>query len=147
MKAAIYARAHDQHSIESQLLDLRDLATRKGYTISDKCEFIDDNVSGRTLDRPALSQLREMVKTHAIDMVLVDDPDRLSRNLAHQLLLTKEFEKAGVRLEFLTTPTENTPEGRLLLDVKGVIAEYERETIRERMMRGKKEKARRATAT
>jgi hypothetical protein len=45
MKAAIYARANDQHSIELQLLDLRDLAARKRYTILDGLEFIDSSVN------------------------------------------------------------------------------------------------------
>src|SRR5439155_3899574 len=86
--------------------------------------------------------LREAVRARAFDVVLVHDPDRLSRKLAHQLLLVEELERAGVRLEYFTTPREDTPEGRLLLNVKGVVAEYEREKIRERTTRGKKQKAR-----
>jgi site-specific DNA recombinase len=46
-------------------------------------------------------------------------------------------------MEFLTTPAEDTPEGRLLLNVSGVVAEFEREKIKERTLRGKREKARR----
>jgi DNA invertase Pin-like site-specific DNA recombinase len=45
-------------------------------------------------------------------------------------------------VEFVTTPAEDTAEGRLLLNVSGVVAEFEREKIRERTSRGKKEKAR-----
>jgi DNA invertase Pin-like site-specific DNA recombinase len=104
---------------------------------------VDDGYSGAELVRPALDRLRTAVRAHQVDLVLVHDPDRLSRKLAHQLLLADEIERAGVRLEFVTTPREETPEGRLLLHVKGVISEYEREKIRERSMRGKSEKARR----
>jgi site-specific DNA recombinase len=75
--------------------------------------------------------------------VLAHAPDRLSRNLAHQLLLLEEFKKAECKVEFLTTPTEDTAEGRLLLNVSGVVAEFEREKIKERTLRGKREKARR----
>jgi Resolvase, N terminal domain len=48
-----------------------------------------------------------------------------------------------VQMEFLTTPAEDTPEGRLLLNVSRVVAEFEREKIKERTLRGKREKARR----
>ena len=148
MRTALYARVSteeqaEKYGLPSQLTELRDLAARKGYTVPDGGEFVDEGHSGATLDRPALNRLRDTVRAGAFQVVLVHDPDRLSRRLAHQLLLIEEFEAAGVRLEFLTVPKEDTPEGRLLLSVKGVIAEYEREKIKERTLRGKREKARR----
>ena len=73
---------------------------------------------------------------------MVHDTDRLSRSLAHQLLLLEEFERAGVRVEFATVTTDATPESTMLLQLKGMIAEYERAKIRERTMRGRREKAR-----
>ncbi|MEW5763287.1 MAG: recombinase family protein [Bacillota bacterium] len=104
--------------------------------------FADLGVSGSTLDRPELARLREWVKQGRLDAVVARDPDRLSRKLAHQLLLAEEFEKAGVRLEFLDFEWKDTPEGRLFYAVKGAFAEYEREKIRERTVRGKLQKAR-----
>lgn len=146
MNCATYSRVStdDQvqgYSLDSQRRELRDLTARKGYTII--AELSDDGVSGATLDRPALNRLRDGARSGAYGVILVHAPDRLSRSLAHQLVLFDEFQKAGVRVEFVTTPTEDTPEGRLLLHVSGVIAEFEREKIRERTSRGKKEKARR----
>jgi site-specific DNA recombinase len=57
--------------------------------------------------------------------------------MAHQLLLSEEFEQAGVMLHIVTMPaTEKTPESQLLSNVRGVIAEYERAKILERTRRG-----------
>jgi site-specific DNA recombinase len=64
--------------------------------------------------------------------------DRLSRKLAHQLLLDEEFGQAGVQLHVVTMPnTDKSPEGQLLTHVKGVIAEYERTKLAERTARGR----------
>jgi site-specific DNA recombinase len=148
IRAAIYARVStdeqaERYGLSSQVHDLRALAARKGYTVPAGAEFLDDGYSGAELDRPALGRLRDVVRAKAIDVVLIHDPDRLSRRLPHQLLLLDEFDRRGCRVEFVTTPREDTPEGRLLLNVKGIISEYEREKIRERTQRGKREKARR----
>jgi site-specific DNA recombinase len=145
---AIYARVStaeqaEKYGLDSQLTELRALAVRKGYAVGEAAEFVDGDASGATLDRQALARLREAVRAGAFDLVLVHDPDRLSRRLAHQLLLLEEFQAHGAQVEFLTTPSEDTPEGRLLLNVRGVIAEFEREKIRERTLRGRREKARR----
>jgi site-specific DNA recombinase len=141
---ALYARVstEDQaqrYGLDSQVHELRALAERKGYQIVG--EFLDDGISGATLDRPALTRLRDNLKLFQV--ILVHAPDRLSRVLVHQLILMEEFKKAQVAVEFSTTPTEDTAEGRLLLNIQGVIGEFEREKIKERTLRGKREKARR----
>ena len=148
MRAAIYCRVSteeqaERYGLSSQLTELRALTVRKGYTVPEGAEFLDDGYSGADLDRPALNRLRQGLRAKAFQIILVHDPDRLARKLAHQLLLMEEIERAGVEIEFLTVSKDATPEGRLLLQVKGVIAEYEREKIRERTSRGRKEKARR----
>src|SRR5262249_46189029 len=152
MRVALYCRVSledqaEKYGLASQVTELRTLAQRKGYTIPEGGEFVDDGYSGAELARPALDRLREAVRRHAVEIVLIHDPDRLARKAAHQFLLMEEFERAGVRVEFLTTPREDTPEGKLLLQVKGVIAEYEREKIRERTSRGRREAARQGRLT
>src|SRR5262249_7471259 len=99
--------------------------------------------SGASLDRPAPDRLRAAVRAKAFDVLLVHDPDRLSRKLAHQILLLEELERAGVAVHFVTVSRDVTPEGRLLLQVKGVISEDEGEKIKERTQRGRRERARR----
>lgn len=145
MRAAIYIRV----STEDQV--------RYGYSLAEQEEacrhraadlgaetaivFPDEGISGSTLDRPGLSALREAVRSRQIDLIVIRDPDRLSRKLAHQLLLTEEIEKAGVKLEFLDFDWQDTPEGRLFYSIRGAVAEFEREKIRDRMQRGKTQKA------
>jgi site-specific DNA recombinase len=141
----LYARVSTEEQTEkfglaSQLSELRTHAQKVGYKVLR--ELLDEGYSGGDLGRPALTILRDLIRTKAVSVVLVHDPDRLARKLAHQLLLTEECEKAGARLEFVTTPSADSMEGRLLLNVRGVIAEYEREKIRERTLRGRREKAR-----
>src|SRR5215467_3871048 len=148
MIAALYGRVSTEEQAEkfglaSQLTELRALAAQRGYAVAPDGEYLDDGYTGAELDRPALTRLRDAAHARLFHVVLVHDPDRLSRNLGHLLLLEEEFEKAGVRLEFLTTPREDTPEGQLLLHVKGAVAQYERSKTRERTLRGKREKARR----
>jgi site-specific DNA recombinase len=143
-RCILYARVSTEEQTErfgltSQLSELRSHAGTLGYDVLH--ELVDDGYSGADLGRPALNALRDLARSKAIEAVLVHDPDRLARKLAHQLVLTEELERAGVRLEFVTAPNTDSMEGRLLLNVRGVIAEYEREKIRERTMRGRREKA------
>jgi site-specific DNA recombinase len=82
--------------------------------------------------------LRDLVRQRLVQAVFVYDLDRLSRTLAHQLLLSEEFEHAGVALRVVTMPDgAKTPEAQLLTNVRGIIAEYERAKILERTARGR----------
>ena len=59
--------------------------------------FVDD-YTGTSMNRPQFKQLRDLVQQLLVQAVIVHDLDRLSRKLAHQLLLSEEFEQAGVAL-------------------------------------------------
>ena len=58
------------------------------------------------MDCPGLRHLRDLVNARTIAAVVVYDPDRLSRNLGHQLLLAEEFERASVKLLIVSHPME-----------------------------------------
>jgi site-specific DNA recombinase len=105
-------------------------------------EYVDRGVSGEILDRHALTKLRYDVKDGLITKVICLDPDRLSRKLMNQLIITDEIEKRGVQLVFVTGEYTKTPEGNLFYSMRGAIAEFEKAKINERMSRGRKEKAR-----
>ena len=105
--------------------------------------FTDNGVSGATLVRPALDSLRDKAVSGEIEIVLVLCPDRLARKYAHQLILIEEFQRLGVEIIFANKNISATPEDQLLLQIQGVISEYEREKIIERSRRGKLQKARR----
>src|SRR5438128_4155594 len=105
-------------------------------------QFLDEGYSGATLIRPALERLRDVIAAGAVDRVYVHSPDRLARKYAYQVLLVEEFRRAGVEVIFLNRALGQSPEDDLLLQVQGMIAEYERAKIMERHRRGKRHAAR-----
>lgn len=92
--------------------------------------------------RRELTDLRELVRSGAVDVVLAYALDRLSRNQAHLYLLADEAEQAGARLEFVTESFEDSAVGRFIRSAKAFAAEVEREKIIERSTRGRHERAR-----
>jgi len=145
-QVAIYARVSSEQqseakTIESQLSDLRAHVKALGLVLPSEHEFVDNGYSGSNLIRPALEQLRDVVAAGGIDRLYVHCPDRLARNYAHQVLLLEEFLRAGVEVNFLNREVGQTPEDQLLLQVQGMIAEYERAKILERSRRGKRHAA------
>ena len=103
--------------------------------------FIDDGCSGATLLRPSLERLRDVAALQGIDRLYVHSPDRLARKYAYQVLLMDEMTRAGVEVIFLNRAIGETPEDDLLLQVQGMVAEYERTKIMERSRRGKRHAA------
>ena len=87
-----------------------------------------EDYTGTSLNRPQFTQVRELVRSQAIHALIVYDLDRLSRKLAHQMLLSDELEQAHVTFHEVIMPTgAKTPETQLMTNVRSVIAEYERE--------------------
>lgn len=146
--AAIYARVstdrqREEETIASQTAALKAYATTHDYLVPAEWVFEDDGYLGATLVRPGLEAVRDLAAAGHIAAVLVYSPDRLSRKYAYQILLTEEFARAGVAVVYLKSRPHDTPEDRLLVQVQGMIAEYERAQIMERTRRGKLYKARR----
>ncbi len=98
--------------------------------------------AGIILARPGLERLRDQAAAGAIDRLYMLDPDRLSRKYAYQVLILEELTRCGVEVVFLRNPPGRGPEENLLLQVQGMIAEYERAKIMERCRRGKQYAAR-----
>jgi len=141
--AAVYARVSseqqaEEHTIDSQVAALRMRVAEDGLRLPADREFLDEGYSGATLVRPALEQLRDLVAAGGIDRLYVHSPDRLARRYAYQALLLDEFKAAGVEVVFLNRALGDSPEDELLLQVQGMVAEYERAKILERSRRGKR---------
>ncbi|MHB8603584.1 MAG: recombinase family protein [Nitrosotalea sp.] len=145
-KAAFYARVSSEtqakeKTINSQINELIERIKSDEYVLTDEFHFIDNGHSGATLLRPSLERLRDAVALNGIERVYVHSPDRLARKYAYQVLLIDEFRKNGTEVVFLNHVAEDTPEGNLLLQVQGMISEYERAKILERSRRGKRHAA------
>lgn len=145
MNAAIYVRvstdqqAEKGYSIDTQLEACRKYALELGATATE--EFVDDGYSGEFIDRPALARLREKLAKNFFDAVIAYAPDRLARKTIHLLILSEEIAKAGAMRKFASVNFEATSEGELMYKFQGIVAEYEKEKIKERTMRGKRGKA------
>ncbi|NPV27874.1 MAG: recombinase family protein [Firmicutes bacterium] len=150
MLAIIYTRVSTEEkarhgfSLEGQERDCRKKAQELGATRIEV--YCDAGVTGEILERPALQAALAAAKSGAT-WFIVYDPDRLSRKLAHQLLLSETIERYGCRLEFVNFEWQDTPEGRLFYSLRGAIAEYEKEKIKVRTQFGKKIKAQRGLLT
>lgn len=142
IQVAYYARVSSErqaqdNTIASQIAALEERINKDGYQLLNQFKFIDNGYSGSNIIRPALEQLRDKMAAGEIDKVYIHSPDRLSRKYAYQMILIEEFERAGVEIIFLNYQTDNNPESHLLLQMQGMIAEYERAKIIERYRRGK----------
>ncbi len=142
MRVAVYARVSTQRqaqiqSIEPQIERLQAHVQRQGWTLAPQDIYRDDGYSGATLRRPGLERLRDRAAGAHLDRILVSAPDRLARNYVHQVLLVEELQRHGAEVEFLDRPMSQDPHDRLLLQIRGAVAEYERRLIADRMRRGR----------
>jgi site-specific DNA recombinase len=141
VRVAIYARVSTEAqevrgTIGSQLAALRSRVAAEGDELV--AEFCDDGYSGARLDRPGLDGLRDAAEAGLLDGVWCLSPDRLARAYAYQVVVLDELARLGVAVRFADAPAlDDDPQARLLTQVQGVIAEYERAKIAERYRRGK----------
>ena len=149
--AALYARVSSEkqaqeNTIASQIAALKNRIIDDGFSLLEEHQFIDNGYSGSNLVRPALEKLRDQVAFGIIDKIYIHSPDRLSRKYAYQMILIEEFERNGVEVIFLNFQKSNdNPESQLLLQMQGMIAEYERSKIMERHRRGRIHAAKRGS--
>ena len=118
------------NGLEAQEIELRKAGAEKIYS--------DAGVSGakKPLERPALSSLLKAVQTG--DTLVVTRLDRVSRSAVDGYELVAELLDRGVSVRVLNMGLiENTVTGRLILHIMLAFAEFERETIKERMLEGK----------
>ena len=145
--AALYARVSSdqqaqQATVGSQVVELKQRAEADGCLVLPQDIYVDEGFSGAALIRPSLERLRDRIAEGGIETLYVHSPDRLARKYAYQVLLLEEFRKCGVKTVFLHGPVGQTAEDELLIQVQGMIAEYERAKILERSRRGKIHRAR-----
>jgi DNA invertase Pin-like site-specific DNA recombinase len=131
----IYARVSTtDQTTENQTPELEKVAKRNGWTL--KAVF-EDTISGAKTDRPALQRLLQGVIRKEFDVVMVWDVSRLERSLKHLVTLLDEFHSKGVNLYFHQQGIDTTtPSGKMMFQMCGVFAEFERSMIQERVKAG-----------
>lgn len=141
-RVAVYARVSTngqerEDTIESQLCQLKKHTAALGIVLADDDIYQDNGFSGANMNRSGLEELRDKVAAGHYDIVFVLDPDRLARRFVLQMILLDEFKSHNCQLQFVKRPIGESPEEQLLLQVQGVISEYESAKIQERTRRGK----------
>jgi DNA invertase Pin-like site-specific DNA recombinase len=135
---ALYARVstlHGQQDPEMQLSELREYVSRRGLTIFQ--EYVDQGVSGSKESRPALNQLMLDARRCRFDAVLVWKIDRFGRSLKHLVNSLADLSAYGIAFISLRDNLDlSTPSGRLMFQIIGAMAEFERALIQERVRAG-----------
>lgn len=101
-----------------------------------------DQASGKSLERAALTELRAGAAAGRFELLLVYRVDRLSRNLGQLASLVDELARHGVGFRSATEPFDTAnPTGRMLVQLLGSFAEFERASLLDRIGAGMERKA------
>ncbi len=144
-RAVLYARVsgddrgREGRNIASQLEMCRDFALQNGWAVVAELSEDDRGAPGASFELPELDRAREMARKKEFDVLVVRELDRLSRKLAKQLIIEEELNRAGVEVAYVLATYDDSPEGRLNKHIRATVAEYEREKIAERMVRGRRQ--------
>ncbi len=131
-------RGKEGRNLAGQLEMCREYAERHGWHAVAELAEDDRGASGAALELPQLDRVLEMARANEFDLLVTREIDRLSRNLAKQLIVEQELRRAGVEIQYVLGDYPDTPEGSLMKNVRAVIAEYERLKIAERVVRGRR---------
>jgi site-specific DNA recombinase len=102
-----------ERTIDSQVLELKRQIAAAGDVLVR--EYVDDGYSGATLDRPALEQMRQDVKTDSFDTIYFLNTDRIARDVAYQAIIIGEplkHDKQTSSTEKITSTTLRTSSPR-----------------------------------
>ena len=118
--------------------DSQDTAAQVSALKSVGCKRVfEDKASGGRWDRPELHRLLDQLREG--DTLVVWKLDRLSRSLKDLLHILEKVEAVGARFRSLTEAIDTSgPAGRMLMQMLGSFAEFERAMVRERTRAGLK---------
>ena len=138
-RAALYVRVSTDHqSVENQISELRQVAERRGWQVAEVF-YRDAGISGAKgrEQRPGLDALLKDASRRKFDVVMAWAIDRLGRSLIDLLGTIQHLEAVGVDLYLDQQSIDTTtPAGRLLCQMTGAFAEFERSMIRQRVRAG-----------
>ena len=138
IRTAIYSRVStNDQEVSNQILELKEIASRKGYQIV--TEFSDEGISG-SKGRDQRSGFDNLIKgaiRKDFDMILVWSVDRLGRSLQHLISFLDEIHSVDCDLYIHQSGIDtSTPAGKMMFQMCSVFAEFERGMIRERVLSG-----------
>jgi DNA invertase Pin-like site-specific DNA recombinase len=140
-RAALYVRVStDAQTVENQTRELRQVAERRGWDVVEV--YSDAGISGAKgrNGRPGLDSMLKDASRRKFDIVMAWAIDRLGRSLIDLLDTIQHLEVCGVDLylDQQAIDTTTTPMGKLVFQVTGAFAEFERTMIRQRIKAGLK---------
>jgi len=139
-RCAIYTRVStDDQTVENQLIILREIAERKGLTVV--AEFNDEGISGaKGRDkRTGFDNIIKGAVKKDFDTILVWSVDRLGRSLQDLVSFLNEVHSVDCDLYIHQNGIDSsTPTGKMMFQMVGCFAEYERSMIRARVLAGQK---------
>ncbi len=151
MRIATYSRIstdeeHQPYSLEAQAQRLTAyIQSQEGWRLVRR---FTDQTSGATLERPGLQRALREAQAKRFDLLLVYRVDRLSRSVRGLAQLLEQLDQAGVLFRSASEPFDTSSSaGRMMVQMLGVFAEFERATIVERVIAGMERKAARGEWT
>jgi site-specific DNA recombinase len=143
LRVALYARVSTEEqregqTIDSQVTELESFIQEKGWNTVGV--YKDEGWSGALMARPQLDRLRDDASKGLFRAVVLNDVDRLARDVAHLGVIKRDLERHRVQVIFRKLPSENNPTHNLMVNILGSFAEFEKELIADRTRRGKRHK-------
>jgi site-specific DNA recombinase len=145
VRVGVYVRRstdeeHQPYSIQAQDTRLASyIGSQPGWRQA--ARFADD-ASGASTHRPGLQRALATARAGMIDVLLVYRADRLTRSLRDLVTLLDDLDHAGVVFRSATEPFDTaTAMGRMLVHMLGMFAQFERDTIIDRVIAGMERKA------
>ena len=139
-RAALYVRVStDKQTVENQIAKLTEVANARGWQIVEV--YRDAGISGAKGrdQRPGLDQMLKDSQRAKFDVVMSWAIDRMGRSLIDLLDTIRHLEACRVDLYLDQQQIDTTtPAGKLMFQVVGAFAEFERAMIRQRVHAGLK---------
>lgn len=148
--AYIRVSTEQQEKLGYSLPEQIEACTNKAISLGAKENEIlifTDSETGEFLNRTEFQKAIEVVENNNVEYFICLDPDRFSRKAVNALIAHEIIEKQGTEIVYCNNDYDKTPEGKLFLQMKMIIAEYEKEKIKIRTMMGKLGKAKRKLLT
>ncbi|MBT8453831.1 MAG: recombinase family protein [Deltaproteobacteria bacterium] len=146
LRIGAYARfssdKQSETSASAQVARLQQWVQTRGGQLSLEHTYRDEGISGATNQRPGLISLMAAVDSRELDVVVVEDLSRLSRDIEHSASIRKRFAFSGVRLIGIADGIDTLGNGGdLLYGVKSILSEQYLKDLGDKTSRGLRDRA------